>query len=85
MYLLYKYSNPTTVGSEHINIKEREKRERKLRRVKKRREIEAQRVKHQTLSWTYDELIGVEEQNGKQKRTKRKKQGAGSQPATLDH
>ena len=27
-----------------------------------------------------DALIGEEEQNGKQERTKRKKQGAGSQP-----
>ena len=52
-----------------------------MRRVKTRKEIEAQRVKPQTLSWTNDVLIGDEEQNGKQKRIKRKKQGAGPQPS----
>ena len=43
--------------------------------------IEAQRVKLPTPSQATDALIGDEEQNGKQKRTKRKKQGTGSQPS----
>ena len=34
---------------------------------------------------TTDELIDDEEQNEKQKRTKRQKQGEGPNPATLDH
>ena len=39
--------------------------------------IEAQMVKHPTPSQATDALIGDEEQNGKQKKTKRKKQGVG--------
>ena len=39
-----------------------------MERVKKRKEIEAQRVKHPTPSRTTDALIGEEEQNGKQRR-----------------
>ena len=42
-------------------------------------------MKYPTPSQAIDALIGEEEQNGKQKRTKRKKQGAGPHPATLDH
>ena len=34
IYLLFKYLNPSTVGSEHINVKEREK-ERQVRRKDK--------------------------------------------------
>ena len=57
----------------------------KVRRAKKRKGIEARKVKHPTPSRATDALIGYAEQNGKQKRTKRKKQGAGPLPATLDH
>ena len=39
--------------------------ERKVRRVKKRKGIEAQRAKHQTLFKETDALIGDGEQNGK--------------------
>ena len=52
-----------------------------MRRLKKRKGIEALRVRHQTPSRATDALIGDEEKNGKQKRTKRKKQGAGPQPS----
>ena len=47
------------------------------RRGKKRKGIEAHRVKYPTPSQATDALTGEEEQNGKQKRTKRKKQGTG--------
>ena len=44
-----------------------------MRRVKKRKGIEAVRVKHPTPSQTTNELIiWDKEQNGKQKRTKEK-------------
>ena len=46
--------------------------ERKGKRAKKREGIEEQRVKHQTPSSATDALIGDEDQNGKQNRTKRK-------------
>ena len=52
-----------------------------MRRAKKRKGIETQRVKHPTPSRAFDALLGDEEQNGKQKRTKRKKPGAGPQPS----
>ena len=42
--------------------------------------IEARRVKHPAPSRATDALIGDEEQNGKEKRTKRKKEGADPQP-----
>ena len=48
--------------------------------MKKRKGIEAQRMKHPTPSRAIDAIIGDEEQNGKQKRPKRKKQGTGPQP-----
>ena len=48
-----------------------------MRRMKKRKGFEAQRVKHPTLSQATDALIGDEEWNRKQRRTKRKKQGGG--------
>ena len=38
-------------------------------------------MKYPTPSQAIDALIGEEEQNGKQKRAKRKKQGAGPQPS----
>ena len=59
-----------------MNPKKREKKERQVRRTKKRKGVEAQRVKHPTPSQATDALIGDEEQNGKQKSTKRKKQGS---------
>ena len=43
--------------------------------------VEAQRVKPSTPSQATNALTGDEEQNGKQKRAKTKKQGAGSQPS----
>ena len=52
-----------------------------MRRVKKRKEIEALEEKHSTPSRPVDAFIGEEEQNGKQKRGKRKKQGAVPQPS----
>ena len=52
--------------------------------VKKRKGIEAQRVKHPTPSQATDALTGEEEQNGKQKRTKRNRKRVPN-PATLDH
>ena len=48
-----------------INAKEREKKEREARRAKKRKGIEALRVKHPTPSRATDALIGDEEQNRK--------------------
>ena len=42
-------------------------------------------MKYPTSSQTGDALIGDEEKNGKQKRTKRKKRGLGFLPTTLDH
>ena len=59
-----------------INTKER-----KARRGKKRKGIEAYSVKYLTPSQAVDVHTGDEEQNGKQKRTKRKKQGVGPQPS----
>ena len=50
-------------------------------REKKRKRIEVWRVKHPTQSQAIDALRGDEEQNGKEKRIKRKKQGAGPPPS----
>ena len=61
-----------------INAKERDKKERRWRRVKKRKGIEAQRVKPPNPSREVDELIEDEEQNGRQER--KKKQRVGLQP-----
>ena len=52
-----------------------------MRRVKKRKEIEALEEKHSTPSRPVDAFIGEEEQNGKQKRIIRKKQGADPEPS----
>ena len=49
-----------------------------MRRVKERKGIEAQRVEHPTSSRATDALTGDEEQNEKQKKTERKKQGLGT-------
>ena len=46
--------------------------------MKKREGNEAQRAEHPTPSRATDALTGDEEQNGKQKITNRKKQGAGT-------
>ena len=48
-----------------------------MRRTNKRKRIEVPRVKHPTPFQAIDGHIGDEKQNGKQKRTKREKQGAG--------
>ena len=63
-------------GSARINAKER-----KARRGKIRKGIEAHRVKHPTPSQATDALTRKEEQSGTQKGTKRKKQGACPQPS----
>ena len=81
LLLLYKDLNPAIAGLTRIDVKEREKKENLVRRGKKRKGIEAQIMKHPTLSRSTDALIGDEDQNGNQKRTKRKKQGAGPQPS----
>ena len=63
---------PVNVGSACINAKERE-----TRRGKKRKGIEAHRVRHRTTSQATDALTGDEEQNGKQE-NKKKETGSGS-------
>ena len=57
-----------------MNAKEREKKERQVRRAKEKKVVEAQKVKPPTPSRAIDALIGDAEQK---KRTKRRKQGAG--------
>ena len=66
------YSSQCWVGMDQCKEKKSEKREEKER-------IKVHRVKHPTPSRATDALTGNEEQKGKQKRTKRKKQGAGPQ------
>ena len=66
--------NPTTAGSARINAKERQ-----ARRAKKRKGIEAERVKPPTPTRATDDFIGGEERKAEGRR-KRKKQGAGPQP-----
>ena len=66
IYLLGKYLVPLL----RTSIKEREKKERRARRVKKEKEIEAQRVKPLNQTLAIDEFIGDEEQNEKQKKEK---------------
>ena len=51
---------------------------RKVRRAKKRKGIEAQRAKPPTPSQATDTQIGNEEQNEKQKKNKKKKETFGS-------
>ena len=74
--MVFKFPH-SGVGAHQLQGKR--KQERKVGRVKKRKGIEAQMVKHPTKSRGTDALIGGEEQNGKQKREK-KKQGEGPQP-----
>ena len=69
---MYYNLNPDTVGSAHINAKEREKKERQVKGTNKKKGIEAQRVKPSTLSQGTDARIGDEEQKGKQKEIKKK-------------
>ena len=76
--VLGNYLNRATTGSAHINAKERDKKERKVRGAKKRKGIEAQRVKHPNPSRVTDAPIGDEKQNGN-KRTKRKRSGSPTQ------
>ena len=56
----YRDLNPAIAGSARINNKGREK---------KKKWIEAQRVKHPTPSRVIDAIIGEEKLNGKPKRT----------------
>ena len=51
---LFKYLKSATMGSVHINTKERQ-----VRRVKEKKRIEAQRVKHPTPSQAIDGQIGM--------------------------
>ena len=67
IFILYYNLNPDTVGSAHIKAKER-----RVRRAKKRKRTEAQRVKSFTLSQAIDAHMGDEEQ--------KEKQGASIQP-----
>ena len=55
-----------------------------MTRVKKRKGIEAEMVKHPAPSRATDALIGDEEQKLKQKRTKRNGEQVPN-PTTLDH
>ena len=48
--------------------------------MKKRKRIEAQRAKPSSPSQASDALIGDEEQNGKQKKNKKKETGIGFSP-----
>ena len=66
--------NPATARSVRVNAKEREKKERKVRRAKKRKGIEAQRAKLSISTRTTDALTGNEEKNEKEK----KETGSGS-------
>ena len=54
--------------SARTNAKKRNKKERQVRRVKKKKGIEAQRAKPPTPIWAIEALIGNEEQNGKKKK-----------------
>ena len=45
-------------------------------RKDKEEEIKVQRMKHPAQSWATDRLLREEEQNGKQKKYKRKKTGS---------
>ena len=81
VYLLVNYPNPFTAGSERINTKERNKKERKVRRVRGRKGIEAQMVRYSSSSRATDSFIGNEEEKTKKKTAKREKQGAGPQPS----
>ena len=57
------------------NRTENRRRKKRNEKRKKRKRIEAHRVKRPTPSQATNALTGDEEQNGKQKRAKRKKQG----------
>ena len=70
LYSSFKYLN--LVRSECINTKVREKKERQMRRMKKRKGIEIQKVKPLTSSQAIDVLIGNKEQNRKQKKKRKK-------------
>ena len=77
IYLLRYNLNLYTAGSARINAKESEKKERQVRREKKRNGTEARRAKPSTPSQAHKR---DEEQNGKQKKNK-KKQGVSPQPS----
>ena len=68
------------MGSARINAKEIDKKERKVRRLKKRKGIEAQSVKPTTPYQATDAFIRDEEQNGKHE-NKKKETGSFSQPS----
>ena len=56
-----------------------------MRRAKKRKGIETQRVKRLTPTWTSDALIGDEEQNRKQKKEKERNRERTPNLVNLDH
>ena len=62
--------NPATVESEHINTKEREKKERQVRRVKKKKGIKRRRVKPSTLTQATNIQIRAEEQGKTEERNR---------------
>ena len=68
IYLLHYNLDPTTAGSACMNAQEREKEERRVRKAKKRKGIEAHRVKPPTPSQTTDAHIGDEEKNEERNR-----------------
>ena len=67
--------NPSNVGSARINAKER-----KAKKAKKRKGIEAERVKPLNRIQAIDALIEGEERNGKQKKAE-KETGNGPHPS----
>ena len=63
---------PSIAGSALTIAKKRDKKEKKVRRVKIKNEIEAQRAKPRAPTQVIDELIGDEEQTGERKPKRRK-------------
>ena len=60
------------------NAKEREEEERRVRRAKEKKGVEAQEVKPPTQTRATEALIGDEEQNEKQKKRTKKETASGA-------
>ena len=73
--------NSTIAGSARINAKKRDKKERQVRRVKKKKDIKGTEGKTPTRA--IYALIGDEEQNEREKKKKETEQNPN--PATPDH
>ena len=69
-----------TARSARVNAKERDKKERRGRRVKERKGNEAQREKPSTPTRAIDALSGDEEQNEQQKKKKKETERGPSYP-----